>query len=87
MRLPYIYNNNYKSNFRLLIERGSMMKKFAVSAFILSALISLPLGSVSHANNLTISNVALGARNPTNQTIDSLMHLELPAGVDVSVKM
>jgi small subunit ribosomal protein S10 len=25
--------------------------------------------------------------NPTNQTIDSLMHLELPAGVEVSVKM
>lgn len=25
--------------------------------------------------------------NPTNQTIDSLMHLELPAGVEVEVKM
>ncbi len=25
--------------------------------------------------------------NPTNQTIDSLMHLELPAGVWVEVKM
>lgn len=25
--------------------------------------------------------------NPTNQTIDSLMHLELPAGVEVGVKM
>jgi len=25
--------------------------------------------------------------NPTNQTIDSLMHLELAAGVEVSVKM
>jgi small subunit ribosomal protein S10 len=25
--------------------------------------------------------------NPTNQTIDSLMHFELPAGVEVSVKM
>lgn len=25
--------------------------------------------------------------NPTNQTIDSLMHLELPAGVEVAVKM
>lgn len=24
---------------------------------------------------------------PTNKTIDSLMHLELPAGVDISVKM
>lgn len=25
--------------------------------------------------------------NPTNQTIDSLMHLDLPAGVNVEVKM
>jgi len=25
--------------------------------------------------------------NPTNQTIDSLIHLELPAGVEVDVKM
>lgn len=25
--------------------------------------------------------------NPTNQTIDSLQHLELPAGVEVEVKM
>jgi small subunit ribosomal protein S10 len=25
--------------------------------------------------------------NPTSQTIDSLMHLELPAGVEVEVKM
>lgn len=25
--------------------------------------------------------------NPTNQTIDTLMHLELPAGVEVEVKM
>lgn len=25
--------------------------------------------------------------NPTNQTVDSLMHLELPAGVEVQVKM
>lgn len=25
--------------------------------------------------------------NPTNQTVDSLMHLELPAGVEVEVKM
>ena len=25
--------------------------------------------------------------NPTNQTIDSLQHLELPAGVEISVKM
>ena len=25
--------------------------------------------------------------NPTNQTIDSLMHLELPAGIEVEVKM
>jgi len=25
--------------------------------------------------------------NPTNQTIDSLKHLELPAGVEVEVKM
>jgi len=25
--------------------------------------------------------------NPTNQTIDSLIHLELPAGVEVEVKM
>jgi small subunit ribosomal protein S10 len=26
-------------------------------------------------------------QNPTNQTIDTLMHLELPAGVEVEVKM
>ena len=25
--------------------------------------------------------------NPTNQTIDTLMHLELPAGVEIEVKM
>ncbi|MGB4965782.1 MAG: 30S ribosomal protein S10 [Microgenomates group bacterium] len=25
--------------------------------------------------------------NPTNQTIDSLMHLDLPAGVNIEVKM
>lgn len=25
--------------------------------------------------------------NPTNQTIDSLMHLDLPAGISVEVKM
>jgi len=25
--------------------------------------------------------------NPTNQTIDSFMHLELPAGVEIEVKM
>ncbi len=25
--------------------------------------------------------------DPTNQTIDSLMHLELPAGVDIEIKM
>lgn len=25
--------------------------------------------------------------NPTNQTIDSLMHLDLPAGIDVAIKM
>ncbi len=25
--------------------------------------------------------------NPTNQTIDALMHLELPAGVELEVKM
>jgi len=29
----------------------------------------------------------LDIQNPTNQTIDSLMHLELPAGVEVEVKM
>lgn len=25
--------------------------------------------------------------NPTNKTVDSLMHLELPAGVDIQIKM
>lgn len=25
--------------------------------------------------------------DPTNQTIDSLMHLDLPAGIDVEIKM
>ena len=25
--------------------------------------------------------------NPTNQTVDSLMHLELPAGVEIEVKL
>lgn len=25
--------------------------------------------------------------NPTNQTIDSLMHIDLPAGIDVEIKM
>src|SRR5437867_606245 len=29
----------------------------------------------------------LDIMNPTNQTIDSLSHLELPAGVEVEIKM
>lgn len=36
---------------------------------------------------LIIHKRLLDIINPTNQTIDSLMHLELPAGVEVSVKM
>ncbi len=36
---------------------------------------------------LIIHKRLLDIVNPTNQTIDSLMHLELPAGVDVEVKM
>ena len=37
-------------------------------------------GMITHKRLLDIVN-------PTNQTIDSLMHLELPAGVEVEVKM
>jgi small subunit ribosomal protein S10 len=29
----------------------------------------------------------LDIMNPTNQTIDSLMHIDLPAGIDVEIKM
>jgi len=36
---------------------------------------------------LKIHKRLLDIVNPTNQTIDSLMHLELPAGVEISVKM
>lgn len=36
---------------------------------------------------LKIHKRLLDIVNPTNQTIDSLMHLELPAGVEVEVKM
>lgn len=36
---------------------------------------------------LRIHKRLLDIQNPTNQTIDSLMHLELPAGVEVEVKM
>ena len=36
---------------------------------------------------LRIHKRLLDIMNPTNQTIDSLMHLELPAGVEVEVKM
>src|SRR3990167_6684681 len=36
---------------------------------------------------LIINKRLLDIINPTNQTIDSLMHLELPAGVEVEVKM
>ena len=36
---------------------------------------------------LKIHKRLLDIINPTNQTIDSLMHLELPAGVEVEVKM
>ena len=36
---------------------------------------------------LKIHKRLLDIMNPTNQTIDSLMHLELPAGVEVEVKM
>lgn len=37
--------------------------------------------------SLRIHKRLLDIINPTNQTIDSLMHLELPAGVEVEVKM
>ncbi|MCL4374327.1 30S ribosomal protein S10 [Patescibacteria group bacterium] len=36
---------------------------------------------------LKIHKRLLEINNPTNQTIDALMHLELPAGVEVEVKM
>ena len=36
---------------------------------------------------LKIHKRLLDIMNPTNQTIDSLMHLELPAGVEVELKM
>lgn len=36
---------------------------------------------------LKIHKRVLDIVNPTNQTLDSLMHLELPAGVEVEVKM
>lgn len=36
---------------------------------------------------LKIHKRLLDIINPTNQTIDSLMHLDLPAGVDVEIKM
>jgi small subunit ribosomal protein S10 len=36
---------------------------------------------------LKIHKRLLDIVNPTNQTIDSLMHLELPAGVEVELKM
>lgn len=36
---------------------------------------------------LKIHKRLLDIMNPTNQTIDALMHLELPAGVEVELKM
>ncbi len=36
---------------------------------------------------LKIHKRLLDIVNPTNQTIDSLMHLDLPAGIDVEIKM
>lgn len=36
---------------------------------------------------LKIHKRLLDIVNPTNQTIDALMHLELPAGVEVELKM
>ncbi len=36
---------------------------------------------------LIIHKRFLDIQNPTNQTIDSLMHLELPAGCEIEVKM
>ncbi len=36
---------------------------------------------------LIIHKRLLDIVNPTNQTIDSLQHLELPAGVEVEIKM
>ncbi len=36
---------------------------------------------------LKIHKRLIDIKNPTNQTIDSLMHLELAAGVEVEVKM
>lgn len=36
---------------------------------------------------LRIHKRLLDIINPTNQTIDSLMHLDLPAGIDVEIKM
>ncbi|HLL61114.1 MAG TPA: 30S ribosomal protein S10 [Candidatus Nitrosocosmicus sp.] len=39
------------------------------------------------AFGLKIHKRLLNIVNPTNQTIDSLMHLDLPAGIDVEIKM
>lgn len=36
---------------------------------------------------LKIHKRLLDIINPTNQTIDSLMHLDLPAGINVEIKM
>lgn len=36
---------------------------------------------------LKIHKRLLDIVNPTNQTLDSLMHLELPAGINVEIKM
>lgn len=36
---------------------------------------------------LKIHKRLLDIINPTNQTIDSLMHIDLPAGIDVEIKM
>ena len=36
---------------------------------------------------LKIHKRLLDIMNPTNQTIDSLMHLDLPAGINVEIKM
>lgn len=56
------------------------------------SVITIPRGSFVEKNSQESFEIKVHKRvidiiEPTGKTIDSLMHLELPAGVDIEVKM
>ena len=56
-----------------------------ITFFIAMGILVLMLGS--KAFEIKVHKRLVEIVEPTDKTIDSLMHLELPAGVDIEVKM